>query len=46
MLVWTRNGQAYSESDYAAWMIEAGLGRPSAHPLLGMPSSWLNAEGT
>jgi C-methyltransferase len=45
MLVWTRNGQAYSEGDYAAWMMEAGLARPSAHPLPGMPSSWLVAEG-
>ncbi len=46
MLVWTRQGKAYSTDDYAAWMVEAGLTRPSAHPLPGMPTTWLIAERT
>lgn len=44
MLVWTRTGQAYAAADYAAWMAEAGLAPPTAHPLPGMPTSWLVAE--
>ena len=44
MLVWTRHGKAYAQADYASWMLEAGLARPSAHPLAGMPTSWLIAE--
>lgn len=44
MLVWTKSGQAYSESDYVGWMSSAGLERPTAHPLLGMPTTWLIAE--
>lgn len=44
MLVWTRQGKAYSHDDYTAWMTEAGLSRPSAHPLPGMPSTWLLSE--
>jgi hypothetical protein len=44
MLVWTRSGMAYSQDDYTAWMLEAGLGRPSAHPMLGMPNTWLISE--
>jgi C-methyltransferase len=46
MLVWTRHGKAYSHEDYTAWMTEAGLARPSAHPLPGMPTTWLIAERT
>jgi len=41
MLVWTRSGKAYGQSDYETWMLEAGLSRPVAHPLPGMPTSWL-----
>ena len=44
MLVWTRSGKAYSEDDYVAWMLEAGLRRPSAHPMPGMPNTWLISE--
>jgi 2-polyprenyl-3-methyl-5-hydroxy-6-metoxy-1,4-benzoquinol methylase len=44
MLVWTRSGKAYSYDDYAAWMSEAGLTRPAAHPLPGMPTTWLISE--
>lgn len=44
MLVWTRTGQAYAEADYAAWMAAAGLAQPRAHPLPGMPTTWLVAE--
>lgn len=44
MLVWTRSGKAYAQGDYEAWMLEAGLTRPTAHPLPGMPSSWLIAQ--
>jgi len=44
MLVWTRSGKAYGQDDYTAWMLEAGLARPSAHPLPGMPTSWLIAQ--
>jgi hypothetical protein len=36
MLVWTESGKAYAEDDYVAWMHEADLTRPSAHPLPGM----------
>jgi hypothetical protein len=46
MLVWTRHGKAYAHDDYATWMIEAGLTRPSAHPMPGMPTTWLIAEHT
>jgi C-methyltransferase len=41
MLVWTRRGKAYERADYEAWMLEAGLSRPTSHPLPGMPTSWL-----
>jgi hypothetical protein len=41
MLVWTKSGKAYAEDNYVAWMLEAGLTRPSAHPLPGMPTTWL-----
>jgi C-methyltransferase len=41
MLVWTKSGKTYAEDDYVAWMLEAGLKRPSAHPLPGMPTTWL-----
>jgi C-methyltransferase len=41
MLVWTRSGKAYEQADYEAWMLEAGLGRPTSHPAPGMPTSWL-----
>jgi C-methyltransferase len=44
MLVWTRAGKAYPQSDYEGWMLEAGLSRPAAHPLPGMPTSWLVAQ--
>ena len=44
MLVWTRAGKAYAQADYDAWMLEAGLTRPAAHPLPGMPTSWLIAK--
>jgi len=44
MLVWTRHGKAYAQSDYATWMSEAGLSRPSAHPLPGLPTTWLIAD--
>jgi len=44
MLVWTRSGKAYAHADYEAWMLEAGLSRPSAHAAPGMPSSWLVAR--
>jgi 2-polyprenyl-3-methyl-5-hydroxy-6-metoxy-1,4-benzoquinol methylase len=44
MLVWTRSGMAYAQDDYAAWMIEAGLTRPNAHPMPGMPNTWLISE--
>jgi 2-polyprenyl-3-methyl-5-hydroxy-6-metoxy-1,4-benzoquinol methylase len=44
MLVWTRAGKAYAQSDYEAWMLEAGLARPTAHALPGMPTTWLIAE--
>ena len=43
MLVWTRAGRAYGQDEYTAWMTEAGLARPTAHPLPGMPSTWLVA---
>ena len=46
MLVWTRHGKAYAHDDYATWMSEAGLTRPSAHPMPGMPTTWLIAERT
>jgi 2-polyprenyl-3-methyl-5-hydroxy-6-metoxy-1,4-benzoquinol methylase len=46
MLVWTRHGKAYSNADYSTWMTEAGLATPSAHPMAGMPTSWLIAERT
>lgn len=41
MLVWTRAGKAYGQGDYETWMLESGLSRPVAHPLPGMPTSWL-----
>ncbi len=41
MLVWTRAGKAYGHGDYETWMLEAGLSRPAAHPLPGMPTTWL-----
>jgi C-methyltransferase len=44
MLVWTRAGKAYSQGDYESWMLEAGLSRPTAHPLAGMPTTWLVAQ--
>ncbi len=44
MLVWTRAGKAYPQADYEAWMLEAGLTRPAAHALPGMPTSWLIAQ--
>jgi 2-polyprenyl-3-methyl-5-hydroxy-6-metoxy-1,4-benzoquinol methylase len=44
MLVWTRGGKAYEPSDYERWMLEAGLSRPLAHPLPGMPTTWLVAR--
>jgi hypothetical protein len=40
----TRAGKAYSQTDYEAWLLEAGLSRPAAHPLPGMPTSWLVAH--
>jgi C-methyltransferase len=44
MLVWTRSGESDAERDPAGWISEAGLGRPSAHPLPGTPTTWLTAE--
>jgi hypothetical protein len=46
MLVWTRHGKAYSNADYSTWLTEAGVAPPSAHPMAGMPTSWLIAERT
>jgi C-methyltransferase len=44
MLVWTRSGKAYARADYEAFMLEAGLSKPTAHPAPGMPTSWLVAR--
>ena len=44
MLVWTREGQAYSLPDYQQMLSAAGFGAPQVHDLPGMPTRFLIAE--
>jgi C-methyltransferase len=46
MLVWTRQGEAYSANDYERWLLEAGLSKPKTAPFEGSPTSILVAEKT
>jgi 2-polyprenyl-3-methyl-5-hydroxy-6-metoxy-1,4-benzoquinol methylase len=41
MLAWTTKGEAYTEADYSGWFTACGLKAPSAHPIVGLPTSWL-----
>jgi hypothetical protein len=44
MLLWTRKGEAFSESDYTQWFIESGLKPAGTHASAGMPASFLFAD--
>ncbi len=44
MLVWTKKGTAYEESDYRRWMKDAGLEVALVKPNVGLPSSFVIAE--
>lgn len=44
MLMWTRNGEAFAESDYRQWFVESGLTPAGLHASAGMPASFLFAD--
>lgn len=44
MLMWTRKGEAFSESDYNQWFVESGLKPAGMHASAGMPASFLFAD--
>ncbi|MGO9837947.1 MAG: SAM-dependent methyltransferase, partial [Polyangiaceae bacterium] len=44
MLVSTRRGQAFPESDYKKWLGESGLKYVATHASVGMPSSFVIAD--
>jgi C-methyltransferase len=46
MLLWSRQGDAYSAEEVGAWFAEAGLERPTVHPNPGMPTSFLLTQRT
>lgn len=44
MLMWTKKGEVYSTAEYSRWMAEAGMKHAKAHPVPGMPTSFVIAE--
>jgi hypothetical protein len=44
MLMWTRKGETFSESDYNQWFVESALKPAGMHASAGMPASFLFAD--